>query len=875
MKNNKLFTLIELIVVIAILSILSILAFLSLNKRLVKSRNSVRLSDTNTISKALIVTAMEKGKVNYPIPSQEVPLENLSWEIIWYQWIFDEKVFEKVAANLSNLPKDPLGDYYGYTVLLKKSWFEVIALLEDDNLFWSKINQSLAETDYRIPYTLMYHDHLALPYKNIDIYSYTYNGQILTKNILWDNAKLTLNFNEIMEINVNHPLITGSYKAINILSFTWTNSNNILLTKFKPALPSPKWYYAISLYTPLYPLKDEDLKQIFSPEISKLATMFTGNDCNPENIVIDTTTFNNGNISNYSLSNNTIYKASNGTYEVLNQIKFGWENLTTPRCTAIIWESKENTIFLPKSNWYDFRMSNLSILSTVTVSWHNVPWDSNIFYFRNSVLHNNIIKNNTWTIQIMEHTYLANNYIDNTRLSIQYPLKIKFENNFIGNTDISSRCYSNCEQYGYIEFINNKLENIWEFDFNNISDLKLNDLYLKNNQLFRITWIKDIFIKNLSIVSWAKIEFRWNDITWINLTFSDAVNYSNETQFFLIPNLSNSYLENIKINNISWYNRLIEIQDNSNNLIINWLQINNITLSGSYSKLLFLEGDLYLKNLKVFNNKNVGYIIERLSTATWDFILKNIQLYNNPGKYVKIQNSADIENLIVYDINDFVVGRYYDKPFNISINNCLFFNIKWWIYVWDHFDYASINNCIFQNYTRNIWIYANKNLLNNIYVFNSSFFRTPIIVNTWIINNLYIYNYEGSLNIPSYYDHAIYWKLYIFDTDDIYSGDLINTLQSKLSTTPHPDTWWWAGQLFTGENLMSCEWVANPKNKEKLLLSKSNNCSDRWYIENFYWPILQIFFWNNISNQVQPYKRSWDQLIPWWNWDPDKKIWQW
>jgi len=66
-KNYFAFTLVELIVVIVILAILATIAFLSFNSYSSSSRDSVRLSDINSLNKSLELFNINASK--YPDPS--------------------------------------------------------------------------------------------------------------------------------------------------------------------------------------------------------------------------------------------------------------------------------------------------------------------------------------------------------------------------------------------------------------------------------------------------------------------------------------------------------------------------------------------------------------------------------------------------------------------------------------------------------------------------------------------------------------------------------------------------------------------------------------------------------------------------------------
>lgn len=72
MKNMKAFTLVELIVVIVILAILGTLGFVSLQGYTVNARDSVRISDTKTYSKALNLFDVKHSQLPMPDDATEI-----------------------------------------------------------------------------------------------------------------------------------------------------------------------------------------------------------------------------------------------------------------------------------------------------------------------------------------------------------------------------------------------------------------------------------------------------------------------------------------------------------------------------------------------------------------------------------------------------------------------------------------------------------------------------------------------------------------------------------------------------------------------------------------------------------------------------------
>jgi len=71
-KTFKSFSLVELIIVIAIIAILSVAGFMTLTKWIGKARDSRRVSDLETIQKALTYNYMDTStSEDYPLPDEK------------------------------------------------------------------------------------------------------------------------------------------------------------------------------------------------------------------------------------------------------------------------------------------------------------------------------------------------------------------------------------------------------------------------------------------------------------------------------------------------------------------------------------------------------------------------------------------------------------------------------------------------------------------------------------------------------------------------------------------------------------------------------------------------------------------------------------
>ncbi|MBU0707655.1 type II secretion system GspH family protein [Patescibacteria group bacterium] len=121
-KSNG-FTLIELLVVIAIIALLSTLAMISLKDVRLKSRDSKRLSDLNSIATALHLFYSNHGE--YPTPSHGYSFDSDSTLFIstYLDYSFNGDSFLPVLSDeglMPNVPHDPIdaplpgGGYYDY-----------------------------------------------------------------------------------------------------------------------------------------------------------------------------------------------------------------------------------------------------------------------------------------------------------------------------------------------------------------------------------------------------------------------------------------------------------------------------------------------------------------------------------------------------------------------------------------------------------------------------------------------------------------------------------------------------------------------------------------------------------------------------------------
>jgi len=141
-KQKQAFTLVELIVVITILAILWTIAFISLQWYSKDARDSIRISDVSNMKTSLELFHLDAGK--YPLPDDN-QIVDYGTETLWYQWDFWSTVISSLSRSISEVPTDPLTEKkYIFSVANNKNEFEILSLLEGDNLTLNNINQTNA-----------------------------------------------------------------------------------------------------------------------------------------------------------------------------------------------------------------------------------------------------------------------------------------------------------------------------------------------------------------------------------------------------------------------------------------------------------------------------------------------------------------------------------------------------------------------------------------------------------------------------------------------------------------------------------------------------------------------------------------------------------
>ncbi len=166
--NKKGFTLVELLVTIVILWVLSTIGFMTYSGYTAKTRDSIRISDLNTIDTALELYKTKEKR--YPTPENPINIE-YETAIAWTQGIFGESNYGDRLSN-AKAKTDPLtGLPYAYAVTNNKREYQTAAVLESDQVsIWMESNVAHAGTTLGQAYV-----------------QWNYNGKILhVKAPSWD-----------------------------------------------------------------------------------------------------------------------------------------------------------------------------------------------------------------------------------------------------------------------------------------------------------------------------------------------------------------------------------------------------------------------------------------------------------------------------------------------------------------------------------------------------------------------------------------------------------------------------------------------------------------------------------------------------------------
>ena len=238
MKHNykQAFTLVELIVVITILAVLATVGFISMMWYAQSSRDSVRLTDLKSITKAFEVKRTKDEVL--PLPDQKIDI-TASGTIFQYQWVLEKNTLAKSWVHNGWL--DPLSqEPYGYAVNLSRNKFQLIWFLENSETTANNIfSQSFADNSERFVKTV---------WQPLGILLDSNTNEIITQSGSINSINLNTN-------TTNYLLVLDE-----VNSFQWVDELKIITQLNQPQLSSCRelldndnsllnqdWYYPIFL----------------------------------------------------------------------------------------------------------------------------------------------------------------------------------------------------------------------------------------------------------------------------------------------------------------------------------------------------------------------------------------------------------------------------------------------------------------------------------------------------------------------------------------------------------------------------------------------------------------------------------------------------
>jgi len=326
---------------------------------------------------------------------------------------------------------------------------------------------------------------------------------------------------------------------------------------------------SISFSTDLYNLSNDNIKTLFLPDNS-YTKRWDVNNCDINNITIDTSTFVPWDINSLTLSSNTIYKVENWTYNFIWDSSLDWA-INIPKgstCIALIWENSDNVIFTSSftSWWIKYNKALLNYDRWNTTIWYNfiyynlsLDWNKSssnrmnewirLFRWNTSTLNKIKIYNFSWDgLYILWDYYTwfnIDSYNNNRWLSI-YDWKYNLFNNikvFNNRKNIallwnsSKHTFNNVLTFNsdnWIELSNwNSTYNLLFNNiniFNNLSWYKLTDWnynysseinYFNNYNLY---WNNEwIYITDWKLIRYWNWKIFWNIVNWTWTNLNDSI----------------------------------------------------------------------------------------------------------------------------------------------------------------------------------------------------------------------------------------------------------------------------------------------------------------------------------------------------------------
>ncbi len=210
-NKNTAFTLVELIVVITILAILWTIWFISFQNFSSEARDSKRISDLVTVSKALDIELITKEKISIPDNKMDI---YYSGTLLWYQWDLSKNILNRL--NIFNEVNDPVSwNDYLYRVNPRLNEYQLSTSLESSELNSWIINKT---------------------YANDNI------NKILSK---WDKLWIFLESNNLTPLHYNLETLDTSNISNNY--YLHFNKNHYLYWSWSKLLPWILWW-GISWY---------------------------------------------------------------------------------------------------------------------------------------------------------------------------------------------------------------------------------------------------------------------------------------------------------------------------------------------------------------------------------------------------------------------------------------------------------------------------------------------------------------------------------------------------------------------------------------------------------------------------------------------------
>ncbi len=541
MEKKKAFTLVELITVIVILSILSVVWFISLQWYGSESRDAVRLSDLNSIDKALELSKVDYW--DYPDPvDYDSSVNNWKQGVIW------KELVERFKW-ISNVPLDPVSqEPMWYATTLDNKEYQLMYWLETDSYSYIS-NKTHAQNKYRAKILWNYNtfyvvwedkNYYAAPslHSSWSVFFIDWESINFTSEALLDQSGANINASNIKSKYVDFTLsLLDTYETI-------------------PELDN-------SLHTELKSLDRNDGIKLAEFAIKLL----WHNPQNLEQFIID-----NPDITVPTNPDEETTPPSEWT----NPPDWGdettpWDEITIPWDETTPWKCIDSTT--PTDAWY----FNFDWLNTIT--WLKSDYPKNIVIpceiNGKKVTH---IWNRAFILRELESVVLSDNiksvwfqaFVSNNLTSIDLWEGLEtiwseaFSSNNISNVTIPDSVISIWNaafQSSYITTLTlwNNLETIWSeaFRSNNISNVTIPDSVISIwNTAFWYSYITTLTLWNNLETIWSEA-FRSNNIS--NVTIPDSVisiwnsafHFNNITTLTLWNNLETIWEGAFKSNDIT------------------------------------------------------------------------------------------------------------------------------------------------------------------------------------------------------------------------------------------------------------------------------------------------------------------------------------